>query len=369
MEVKFLDLQKINNAYRSEFMHALSDVLDSGWFILGRQVELFEKEFADYCGSQYCIGVANGLDALILTLDGFMQLGKVKPGDEIIVPANTYIATLLAISRNGLKPVLVEPDPKTFNIDPTGIRSQLTAKTRAILPVHLYGHLAPMQEIMAIAREHNLKVIEDSAQSHGATDSGGKRSGSFGDASGFSFYPGKNLGALGDGGAITTNDSQLAEVLLALRNYGSRKKYVNTYKSVNSRLDELQAAFLRIKLPQLDSDNEKRRIIARSYYAGINNPGVELPSWNGGPEHVFHLFVLRVANRNEMQQYLADKGIQTMIHYPLPPHRQEAYKELNNLQFPLTDAIHNEVISIPISPVMSQEEVQQVIDAVNGFQR
>ncbi len=365
--IKFLDIEQINNSYKAEFEEAFSRVLKSGWFILGNEVAAFEKKFANYCGVKHCLGVANGLDALILIMDAYKQMGVMSDGDEIIVPANTYIASILAISKNNLVPVLVEPKADTFNIDVTKIESKITSKTKAIMAVHLYGQTSEMQAINDIAKKYHLKVIEDSAQSHGAIYANEKRTGNLGDVAGFSFYPGKNLGALGDGGAITTNDDELAKVLSALRNYGSYEKYKNIYKSVNSRLDELQAAFLSIKLDKLDGDNEQRRLIAKRYLSEIKNENVELPFYSGKKDHVFHLFVVKVKNRSHFQQYLTDKKIQTVIHYPIPPHKQEAYAEWNNLSFPITEKIHDTVISLPISQVMKNDEVDYIIKAVNDY--
>lgn len=365
--IKFLDLQKINEQYSEEFKGVFDKVLKSGWFILGKEVEKFESEFAAYCGTKYCIGVANGLDALILIIEGYKQLGLMKEGDEIIVPSNTYIASILAISKAGLLPILVEPDQTTFLIDSTKIEEKITTKTKAILPVHLYGRSCDMSALKNIADKYKLKIIEDSAQSHGATFKG-KRSGNLGDASGFSFYPGKNLGAIGDAGAITTNDKELAESIKALRNYGSHKKYENLYKGINSRLDELQAALLSVKLKYLDDETEARRKIAERYSLEIINPQILLPKLPADrKEHSWHLYVLQVSDRQKVQQYLLEKGIQTLIHYPIPPHKQKAYSELNNLSYPISEKMHAEVLSIPISPVMTDVEVTKVIDAVNSI--
>ena len=365
--VKFLDLQKINEQYTNEFKDVFDKVLKSGWFILGQEVEQFEKNFANYCGTKYCIGVANGLDALILIIEGYKQLGIMANGDEIIVPSNTYIASILAISKAGLVPVLVEPDLNTFLLDPTKIEEKITSKTKAILPVHLYGRLCDMDAIKKIADKHNLKIIEDSAQSHGATLNG-KRSGNLGDASGFSFYPGKNLGAIGDAGAITTNDDALAKTLRALRNYGSHKKYENLYQGINSRLDELQAALLDVKLKYLDDETDVRRKIAERYFNEINNSNIIKPTMpTDRKEHAWHLYVIQVADREKTQQSLAEKGIQTLIHYPIPPHKQKAYTEMSNLSFPISEKIHGEVLSIPISSIMTSEEVSKVVDAVNSI--
>jgi dTDP-4-amino-4,6-dideoxygalactose transaminase len=365
--VKFLDLQQINARHRRQFHDALDAVLDSGWFILGKAVQTFEHSFADYCGVKHCIGVGNGLDALILILEGYKALGLMAEGDEVIVPGNTYIATILAISKAGMKPVLAEPDPSTFLLDPQQIEAHITPRTTAIMPVHLYGQLCDMDAINAIAVQHGLKVIEDSAQSQGALR-GGKRSGALGDASGFSFYPGKNLGALGDAGAVTTDDDALAQTITALRNYGSHRKYYNLYKGFNSRLDELQAAFLSVKLRHLDGDNERRRAVAAQYAANMRNPAVQLPRMPAdAAAHIWHLYVVRVRNREHFTAYLEGQGIQTVIHYPVPPMQQVAYEELAALKLPHTEAIHREVVSLPISNVMSDGEIAKVIAAVNGY--
>ena len=365
--IKFLDLQKINDKYSSEFNVVFESVIKSGWYILGKEVEKFENEFAAYCGTGYCLGVANGLDALILIIEGYKQMGVMSDGDEIIVPSNTYIASILAITKAGLVPVLVEPDPATFLIDPTKIEEKITSKTKAILPVHLYGRLCDMVAMNKIANQYDLKVIEDSAQSHGAMLNG-KRSGNLGDASGFSFYPGKNLGAIGDAGALTTNDKELTETIKALRNYGSHKKYENLYLGINSRLDELQAGLLSVKLKYLDEETDVRRTIAERYNAEILNPSIILPQLpKDRNEHAWHLYVVQVDNREKTQQLLADNGIQTLIHYPIPPHQQKAYKEWNNLSYPISEKIHREVFSLPISPVMTADEVSKVIEVVNSL--
>lgn len=383
--VKFLDLHKINEQYRADIDSSIKRVLDSGWYLLGKEDETFEKNFAKYCGVKHAIGVANGLEALkiIINAMGF------KKGDEIIVPANTYIASILAISENGCTPVLVEPDIETYNINPDLIEEKITKDTRAILVVHLYGQTVEMEKIWALAKKYDLKVIEDSAQAHGAYYQG-KRVGNLGDASGFSFYPGKNLGCLGDGGAITTNDDELAQKIRAIRNYGSHVKYQNLYKGFNSRLDEIQAAILDVKLKGLDSDNNKRREIAKYYLENIKNELITLPnprhceasnhacddncppkqspsSVSENLSHVWHVFVVRTKRRDELQKYLADNDVQTLVHYPIPPHKQVAYKELNDLSFPITEKIHDEVLSIPISPVMTDDEIKQVVDTVNNF--
>lgn len=360
--IKFLDLHKINERFRKEIDDKIKQVLDSGWYLLGNQDKTFEENFAKFCGAKHCIGCANGLDALNLIIRAY----GFKKGDEIIVPANTYIASILAISENGCTPVLVEPDINTYNINPDLIEEKITPNTKAIMVVHLYGQAVEMDKIWELAKKYNLKVIEDSAQGHGAIYKN-RRTGNLGDASGFSFYPGKNLGCLGDGGAITTNDDELASKLRALANYGSHKKYCNLYKGVNSRLDEIQAGILDIKLRHLDEDNERRREIAKYYLANIKNEKVLLPQYKGDNSHVFHVFVVRVANREKFQEYLTTQGIQTLIHYPTPPHKQDAYKEWNNLSYPITEKIHKEVISLPISPVMTDEEVKEVVRVINEW--
>lgn len=368
--IPFLDLKNINNQYRAELIEACTRVIDSGWYIGGKELEQFEKNFSDYCGTKYAIGVANGLDALILTLRAWKELGKLNDGDEVIVPSNTYIASILAITANNLTPILVEPDLATYNIDPAKIMAAITSKTKAILPVHLYGLLAPMPKIMEIAKKHNLLVLEDSAQAHGA-EIDGKKAGNWGDASGFSFYPGKNLGALGDAGAVTTNNEELAHMLRALRNYGSHEKYKNLVPGVNSRLDEIQAAMLDIKLNFLDKETQHRRKIANLYLTEIRNSLIKLPLININAEeyqqHVWHLFVIKTEHREALQKYLADHGVQTLIHYPIPPHKQQAYKEWNNLSYPISEQIHAEVLSLPIGPTLSLEEAKTVIQLCNTF--
>ncbi|MBW3530949.1 DegT/DnrJ/EryC1/StrS family aminotransferase [Shewanella sp. NKUCC06_TVS] len=364
--INFLDLKSINTQHQQELKDACARVIDSGWYIMGNELAQFEAEFAAYCGTKHAIGVANGLDALILVLRAWKELGKLKAGDEIIVQANTYIASVLAITENGFVPILVEPNPVTFNLDPEIVRAAITPKTKAILPVHLYGQISPMLEIMAIAEEFNLLVLEDCAQSHGA-EINGKRAGNWGHAAGFSFYPGKNLGALGDAGAITTNDDDLAQTLKALRNYGSHKKYENLYQGVNSRLDEIQAAMLRVKLPYLEAETTRRQQISQKYRAGITNPQIILPQVTDELAHVWHLFVVRCDQREVLQQYLANEGVQTLIHYPIPPHKQQAYSEFQSQYLPLTEVIHQQVLSIPLDPTMSDEVTNQVIAVLNGF--
>jgi len=364
--VKFLDLYNINQQYKSELKEAFERVLDSGWYILGEEVKQFEANYAAYCGTKHAIGVANGLDALILIIRAYKELGVFEEGDEIIVPSNTYIASILAVSANNLVPVLVEPDLDSYNIDQDLIEAKITTKTKAILPVHLYGQLCDMVNINKIALKHNLKVIEDCAQSHGATIHE-RRAGNFGDAAGHSFYPGKNLGALGDGGAVTTNNDELASTIRALANYGSHVKYKNKYQGLNSRLDELQAALLGVKLKTLDTDTEIKRKIAARYLSEIRNDKIKLPKVPEQSAHVWHLFVIRTADRDQLQQYLADNGIQTVIHYPIPPHKQEAYKEWNGLSYPISEQIHAEVLSMPLSPVMPPEQVDKVIEVLNNY--
>ncbi len=364
--IPFLDLKAINKQYQEELKIATARVIDSGWYIMGDELKKFESEFSAYCGVENTIGVANGLDALVLTIRAWKELGKLKAGDEVVVQANTYIASILAITENDLVPVLVEPDPYTFNLSPENIRAALTPKTKLILPVHLYGLISPMQEIMEIADEFNLLVLEDCAQAHGAHING-KKAGSWGHAAGFSFYPGKNLGALGDAGAITTNDNKLAQTLNALRNYGSHKKYENLYQGVNSRLDEIQAAMLRVKLRYLNSETLIRQQIAQKYRASINNSLLQLPSVEHECMHVWHLFVIRTKLRDQLQKYMSDNHIQTLIHYPIPPHKQQAYASLVDLDLPLTESIHNEVISIPLDPTMSPQAIDKVITVLNKF--
>lgn len=360
--IKFLDLKKINNRYREEIDSRIKDILDKGWYLQGEENENFTKNFANFCGTKFALGVANGLDALNLIIKAY-GFGN---GDEIIVPANTYIATILAISENGCIPILVEPDIKTYNINPDSIEEKITTKTKAIMVVHLYGQAVQMEKIWKIAKKYNLKIIEDSAQAHGAIYQE-NRTGNLGDASGFSFYPGKNLGCMGDGGAVTTNDEELFNKIKAIANYGSDRKYHHIYKGVNSRLDEIQAAVLDVKLKHLDSDNNKRREISKYYRENIKNSKIILPETYDEKSHVWHIFAVRTQNRDEFQKYLTEKGIQTIIHYPTPPHKQGAYKEWNNLSFPITEEIHNTILSLPISPVMTDSEIEKVVEVVNEY--
>jgi len=364
--IKFLDLQKITAKYQEEIMLAINRVLNSGWFILGNEISNFETAFAEYIGVKHCIGVANGLDALRLILQAYIELGLMKEGDEVIVPANTYIASILAITQNRLKPVLVEPDISTYNIDDNKIEQAITPRTKAIMIVHLYGQNSYTEKIETIANKYKLKIIEDNAQAHGARYCG-KRTGALGHAAGVSFYPGKNLGAIGDAGAVLTNDEELALLIRALGNYGSTEKYHNQYQGVNSRLDEIQAAVLSIKLKYLDQDNSDRRRVAMRYLNEINNDEIILPKLISDEGHVWHLFVVRTKNRLALQGHLSKNGIQTLIHYPVPPHKQFAFKNWSHLSFPITEKIHEEVLSLPISPVMTDEEINKVIIAVNSY--
>ena len=365
--IKFLDLQKINLLHQQEIEQKLLDVFRSGWYLMGEEVKNFENNLAHYIGAKHAIGVANGLDALRLIFRAYIELGFMKAGDEVIVPANTYIASILALSDNGLVPVLVEPDDVTFNLDVTKIEKAITPKTKAILIVHLQGRIVFSEELKSIAAKHNLKIIEDNAQAIGASWKGIK-SGNLGDAAGFSFYPGKNLGALGDAGAVTTNNDDLAKAIRAIANYGSNQKYVNIYKGLNSRLDEIQAAVLDVKLKYIDQENETRRVIAKRFFSEINNPKITLPeNPSDENEHVWHVFVVRCKERDVLQTYLTERGIQTIIHYPIPPHQQEAYKEFKDLSFPITEAMHNEVLSLPISSILTEDEITEIINVVNQF--
>ena len=364
--VKFLDMRPMHDKIKNEIMQAIERVYDSNWYILGKEVEKFEEEFATYCGTKYCIGVGNGLEALHLILRGY----GIGEGDEVIVPSNTYIATALAVSYAGATPVFVEPDNKTYNIDPTLIESAITDKTKAIMAVHLYGQPCDMDSINEIARKHNLKVIEDNAQSQGATYKG-KKTGNLGDAAGISFYPGKNLGALGDAGAITTNDEDLANKIRTLRNYGSNKKYFNEYKGFNSRLDEMQAAVLRVKLRYLDEWNAYRKEVASNYLNKINNKNIILPYVHKDINPVWHQFIIRTNNREDLQKYLEEQGISTMIHYPVPIHKQEAYKEYSDMigRLPIAESIADEILSLPIYPEMSKFDIDKVIESINRYEK
>jgi dTDP-4-amino-4,6-dideoxygalactose transaminase len=371
--IQFLDLKKLNESFEPELGDTVRRVLDSGWYIRGQEVASFEAEYAAFIGVRHCIGVANGLDALRLIFRAYIEMGAMKAGDEVIVPANTYIASILAVSENGLTPVLVEPDIGTYVIDPARIEEKVTSRTRAIMIVHLYGNNAMRPEIGDIAAKHGLVVVEDVAQAQGCSD-GARRAGSLCHAAGHSFYPTKNLGALGDAGAVTTDDDELACVIRSIANYGSAEKYINEYKGLNSRLDEMQAAILRVKLRRLDQDNGIRRSVARAYFERIKNARIILPSLDGrwgdvhaNPSHVWHVFVIRCEERDRLQRHLADEGIQTFIHYPIPPHKQRAYKEWNSLSLPITEKIHREVLSLPIGPRSDMDDIARVADAVNAF--
>lgn len=364
--IKFLDLQKITQKYSEEIHEAVSRVVDSGWYLQGKENEKFEADYSTYIGTKYTVGCANGLDALIWIFRAYVEMGVMKPGDEVIVPANTYIASILAISENGLKPVLVEPSIETYQIDDSKIEEVITERTKGILIVHLYGQCAYTDKIGELCKKYNLKLIEDNAQAHGCKFKG-QHTGSLGDAAGHSFYPGKNLGALGDAGAVTTNDEELAKTVRSVANYGSTRKYVFKYIGRNSRLDEIQAAVLDVKLKYLDNDIAIRKQVAKYYIDHISNPEIITPIVKDWDAHVFHIFTIRCKHRDELQKYLTENGVQTIIHYPIPPHKQECYKEWNNLSFPITEQIHNEELSLPMSPVMTKEEIETVVTLLNKF--
>lgn len=365
--IKFLDLEKINALHQNALKLAAARVIDSGWYLMGKELSDFENKLAAHTGAKHAIGVANGLDALRLILRAYIELGTMKAGDEVIVPANTYIASILAITDNNLVPVLVEPNIDTYNLDLNLIEAHITPRTKAILLVHLYGQVCWSDRITQLKEKYNLKIIEDNAQAIGAKWQG-IATGNLGDAAGFSFYPGKNLGALGDAGAVTTNDERLASLVRSIGNYGSKAKYQNEYKGLNSRLDEIQAAFLSVKIDTINQENDRRKAIAKAYCEGIVNNAIQLPIYPQDPaEHVWHLFVIRTTNRDKLQAYLSENGVQTLIHYPIPPHKQIAYKEYNSLLFEITEKIHNEVISLPLSPVLTDEELEIVIDRLNKF--
>ncbi|WP_445957203.1 DegT/DnrJ/EryC1/StrS family aminotransferase [Yeosuana sp.] len=365
--IKFLDLKALNHRFETEFKNEFEIFLRSGTYILGEHVTFFEKEFANYCGTKYCIGVSSGLDALQLIFEAYKVLGILKKGDEVIVPANTYIASVLAISNAGLKPVLVEPDIETFNINPNEVLKAITSKTKAILGVHLYGQLYNVEALETISKQHNLLLIEDAAQAHGAKFVDGRKAGNLSHASAFSFYPTKNLGALGDAGAITTNDFELSEVIFKLRNYGRITTYENNLKGFNCRLDELQATFLRIKLKYLDKDNKKRKAVATYYQEHINSKSIVLPAFQDLNQHVFHLFVIRSNRRNELKDYLYKNGIETLIHYPIPIHKQLAYKDISNCVLPLTEQIHIEVLSLPLNTALTKNQISNIVSVINMF--
>lgn len=366
MQVPFLSLKDITDKYSAEIHEAVSRVIDSGWYLQGEENARFEEDFARYIGTSHAIGCANGLDALIWILRGYIELGVMKPGDEVIVPANTYIASILAITENNLVPVLVEPSMETLQIDDSLIEEKITAKTKAIMIVHLYGQCAYTEKIATLCKKYNLKLIEDNAQAHGCLYQG-RKTGCLGDAAGHSFYPGKNLGALGDAGAVTTNDDELAKAIRSLANYGSSQKYVFQYQGRNSRLDEIQAAVLDVKLKYLDEDVALRQNVAKRYIAEIKNSKVRLPVVPDFAAHAFHLFPIFCENRDELQKYLAEKGIGTNIHYPIPPHKQECYNEWNGLNLPVTEKIHREELSLPMSPCLTVEQVDWVIQCVNEW--
>lgn len=365
--IHYLPLQQINASFEPGLSRAVQSVVTSGRYIRGPECEKFEREFAAFCGTHHCVGVANGLDALTLIFLAYKELGRLHDGDEVLVPADTYIASVLAISDAGLVPVLVDPDEKTFTLSLNGVSSAITPRTRAILAVHLYGRACPMRELSAFAKGHSLILVEDAAQAHGAI-SGGIRTGALGDAAGFSFYPGKNLGGLGDGGAVTTSDEQLADTVRTLANYGSREKYVNLYKGMNSRLDEIQAAVLSVKLPRLAADNARRAKIAARYFEEIRNPAVHLPDTGAPGEHVWHIFALRSAFRDALRKHLLERGVETLIHYPVPPHLQGAYKnEFSGENFPVAERIAETELSLPIYPMMTPSVIGEVVAAVNSF--
>lgn len=373
--ISYLDLEAINRSFEPDLTDALLRAVHSGWYIRGREDQAFEQAFARYIGTTHCVGVGNGLDALTLVFLAWKTMGLMADGDEVIVPANTYIASILSIQRAGLIPVLCEPDPHTYNLDPNQIETLISPRTKAILAVHLYGNCCPMDRIVTIARCYGLKTLEDVAQAHGATWMG-RKAGSWADAGAFSFYPGKNLGALGDAGAVTTDDEVLADRVRALANYGSTEKYVHPFRGMNSRLDELQAAILSVKLPRLDVDNARRRALATRYLAELNSEVVKLPEVDlsaeeelrhGGFTHVFHIFPVLCADRIELQRHLADCGIQTLVHYPIAPHHQKSMVEYASLSFPVSERIHREELSLPLYPTMTEEQVDAVIRAVNGF--
>lgn len=364
--IKFLDLQKITQKYTEEIHEAVARVVDSGWYLQGKENEKFEADYSAYIGTKYTVGCANGLDALIWIFRAYVEMGVMRPGDEVIVPANTYIASILAISENGLKPVLVEPSIETYQIDDSKIEEAITERTKAILIVHLYGQCAYTDKIGELCKKYNLKLVEDNAQAHGCKFKG-RRTGSLGDAAGHSFYPGKNLGAFGDAGAVTTDDEELAKIVRAVANYGSQRKYVFKYIGRNSRLDEIQAAILDVKLKHLEEDLAIRKQVAKYYIDHITNPGIITPIVKDWDAHVFHIFTIRCKRRDELQKYLTDNGVQTIIHYPIPPHKQECYKEWNHLSFPITEQIHDEELSLPMSPVITEEEVNVIVSLLNNW--
>jgi dTDP-4-amino-4,6-dideoxygalactose transaminase len=364
--IKFLDLQKINTQYEIELKEAANRVIDSGWYLMGKELESFEANYANFCGVKHALGVANGLDALRLIFKAYIEMGVMQKDDEVIVPANTYVASVLAITDNDLIPVFAEPNEQTYNLDSSLIEQAITSKTKAVLTVHLYGQNSIDDQMLEICSRYDLKLIEDGAQSHGAKHND-KISGGIGDAAGHSFYPGKNLGALGDAGAVTTNDKDLARIISVLRNYGSEKKYENIYKGLNSRLDEIQAAFLNVKLKYIQKDIDGRRNVAYYYLNNIKNPSIILPEIINKDDHVWHLFVVRTKKRKDLEKHLANHGIQTLIHYPIAPNKQKAYNEFNDLNFPITERIHTEVLSLPLSPIMEKKEIIKIVQILNKF--
>lgn len=364
--VKFLDIQKITQQYEKEIHHSVARVIDSGWYLLGEETRIFEKNYAAFIGTRYCVAVANGLDALRIILRSYIEMGMMAEGDEIIVPANTFIASVIAITDNRLKPILVEPNLENYLIDDSKIESAITARTKGIMVVHLYGRCAYTPQIELLCHKYDLKLIEDNAQAVGSFYNG-LATGSLGDAAGHSFYPGKNMGALGDGGAITTNDRRLADTARSLANYGSSEKYIFPFQGYNSRLDEIQAAILNVKLAHLKQDNERRRGVARYYLEHIDHPDVILPQVSDWNAHVFHLFVVRSRRRDALLRHLNENGVQVLVHYPVPPHKQKAFSELNHLHLPVTEKIHDEVLSLPISQVITDDEAAVVADVVNSF--
>ncbi len=373
--IKFLDLQKLNASYAPNLKEVASKVIDSGWYLQGENLEAFETNLSKFTGIKYAVGVGNGLDALRLIFKAYLEMGFMKEGDEVIVPANTYIASILAITDNRLKPVFVEPRLDTYNLDISKIEEKISSRTKAIMVVHLYGQVCWNEELENISKKHGLKIVEDNAQAIGAeflySNGNRQKTGSLGNAAGFSFYPGKNLGALGDAGAVTTNDDELGEIVRAIGNYGSKEKYINEYQGLNSRMDEIQAAFLNVKLKFIQSDNQKRREIAEDYIKNINNTSITLPIIEGeistNQSHTWHLFVIRTTEREKLREFLHQKGIQSLIHYPIPPHKQRAYKEFNHLDLPITEQIHREILSLPISPVLTRSETSEIINTLNDF--
>lgn len=364
--IPYLDLKRVNASFEPGLSSAVGRVVQSGWYIRGRECENFEKSFTEYCGTDFCVGTANGLESLTLIFKAYIALGRLRIGDKVIVPANTYIASILSIVEAGLVPVLTDPDSKTYNLSVEGAERAWTPEAKALLAVDLYGKAIPGKSLAEFTKSRNLIFVEDAAQGHGAIE-GGKRAGSFGDAAGFSFYPGKNLGALGDGGAVTTSDPDLAKAVRAISNYGSEKKYVNIYKGGNSRLDEIQAAVLSYKLNRLDADNRKRRQIADRYLREIRNPEIRLPRTENLGEHVWHIFAVRTPRRNAFRDYLRANGVETLVHYPIPPHRQKAFREWSHLHFPVAEQIAETELSLPLHPQMAEWEISKVVEAVNAY--